>query len=139
MQTLSRIGLFGKQPAAYEQITLGGLIALLSERPSDQGVRFDFCDLSPNPKQIDSYRGFYEHVAIGYLPYEDPTDVLVGQLLEALRAKLGTAMEGYKGGDYTMDADCPLWVANWGHSHSTAILGLEREEYATTIRTGYRP
>ena len=138
MPTLDRIGLFGKQAAAYEQITLGELIALLAQREADQGVRFDFCDLKPNPKQIDSYRGFYEHVAIGFLPPDSGEDVLVGQLLEALKAKVGTAMEGYKGGDYTMDASCPLWVANWGHSHGTAILGLEREEYAAIIRTGYR-
>lgn len=138
MRFISRIDLLGKQPAAYEQKTLGQLIALLERRPADEGVRFDFCGFKPNPKQIDSYRGFYEHVAIGYLPYEDPGDPLVGQLLEALKAKVGTAMEGYKGGDYTMDADCLLWVANYGHSHGTAILGLEDEDFATIIRTGYR-
>jgi len=57
----------------------------------------------------DSYRGYYEHVAIE--PGEGTT---AGSLSAYLKSRLGAPMYGYKGGDYTFDGDCYVFIASYG-------------------------
>jgi hypothetical protein len=123
------------QMTYHGTISLRGLIELLEARPKDQTVRFDFGGFAP--KGIDSYRGYYDHLAIGYAepepPWEDPK---VGSVLAMLREANGKTYEGYKGGDFRMDLDTPVWVANWSHSPGTTIIGVTGD-YDTVILTGY--
>lgn len=53
-----------------------------------------------------SYRGYYAELA-----FEPARDVTVAQMLGAAREALGSTYEGWKGGDFTMTATTPCWVA----------------------------
>lgn len=89
-------------------VTLGKLIAILEGIDADGHVRLDDSDLAPGRE--NSYRGYYEDLA--FEPVVEP--VTVADFLSRCRAALGSTYEGYKGGDYTMDADTPLWLAGYG-------------------------
>lgn len=85
------------------QHTVGTLIDALASVPPETPIP----GLS---KSVDSYRGYYEHVAIE--PSEDGTTA--GELLGVLRAKVGTFMYGYKGGEFVFDPSCLVFVAWYG-------------------------
>lgn len=115
------------------QITLGQLIDGLEAASSDE-VCFDFGGLAPT--SIDSYRGFYEHLALGHTKeayeYKDRK-----ALLAELHRAAESVFEGYKGGYYRMSRDTPVWVANYGESTSTAVIGVRDTGYVTMILTGH--
>lgn len=120
-----------------ERLNLGRLIDLLARRKQDGYVTFDFCRFEP--RGIASYRGYYEQLAIGHAPPgstgQSPT---VGDLLIELRAAVGKVFHGYKGGDYLMTRDTPVWVANWGEAFcATGIVGVEEHDENTVIVTGW--
>lgn len=105
-------------------ITLGGLIDLLKNRDQSERVEFDFCGFGPDG--LHSYRGYYNHLAIGYrkTTWRDGEDMTVGQLREKLEAAVGKTFEGYKGGDFTMNPKTPVWVADSDEAGGTGIVGL---------------
>lgn len=113
----------------HNQITLGELIRLLEARPDGQGVCFDFGALEPTG--VASYRGYYAELAIGFGEH----GLSLPKFIEELRAAVGTTFEGYKGGDYVMRETTPLWVANYGRSASTAVVGLCDCSFWTIIET----
>ena len=124
---------FEDRPSTEEQITLGELIRQLELRPKDQGVCFDFGALEP--ADIGSYRGFYDELSIGFA--ENGSFGNVEGLLTALNETVGKTFEGCKGGDYMMRASTPLWVANYGRTGSTMIVGIRECDYMTVIATAY--
>lgn len=87
---------------AEKQLTLGKLIAALEAMPPDAMVA--------NLYGLHSYRGYYSDLSFrqgdGVRPVLD--------LLDDCRAAMGQVFEGYKGGDFMMGANTPLWVADWG-------------------------
>ena len=115
------------------QVTLGELIAALEALPLTFRTRntehpkliyFDFGRARPG--RLESYRGSYAELSLtfrsdGRSPY--PTAV---ELLEMLRAATapGRTLAGYKGGEYRMMTDTPVWVAQWGESGYTAVVGV---------------
>lgn len=110
--------------------TLGALIDALKRRDATHSVYFDFAGFVP--AGIDSYRGYYDHLAIGFASaFAKPVTALLGDLL----ACDGQTFEGYKGGRYRMNLDTPIWVANRGETGSTAIVGIADAEWVTVIRT----
>lgn len=109
---------------------LGSLIAALERQPPENLVRFDFCGIGPTG--VNSYRGFYDHLAIGW---EDHAPTTVAGLLKTLREAVGQVYEGYKGGHYRMTRSTPVWVANYGQCDSTAIVAVDDIGYTTIIRT----
>lgn len=125
------------------QLTLGELIAKLKRHPVGNQLQLDFCHLLPGPCM--SYRGFYDHLAITYYDIYDKPDrdsPEVGTYLSYLEnVALNKTFTGYKGGNYVMHADVPVWVANYGRTSETFVVGVEdNEPYGTTvIRTGWHP
>lgn len=120
-----------------EQITLGELLKQLRRCRDDEGetdVRFDFCGAIPT--DFRSYRGFYDQVALGYGFGGIDT---VEQLMCRVQIAIGKTYEGYKGGQFTMTEDTPVWVDVWGEYTSTAIVGVEYIEYQAIIRTAHIP
>ena len=83
------------------QMTLGALIAKLEHLDPARKVR----GLGPP----NSYRGYYEDLA-----FAPEGEMAVGELLTECRACMGRVYEGYKGGEFPMHANTPLWVAPWG-------------------------
>lgn len=121
------------------QLTLGELIDALKKRDQDHTVRFDFCGLVPTG--IDSYRGYYEDLALswGEWKYGQKEPMNVGSLVTLLEGAVGQTYTGYKGGDFKMDRDTAMWVANCGDSDGTCIVGVEGGDYNTVIKTAWEP
>ena len=114
-----------------EQITLGVLIELLQRAPQEDYLFFDFSHLIPCG--LNSYRGYYDDCAIGF---KEEGLALVCDFTDYLLSKIGTTMTGYKGGDYKITKDRPLWAANYGYTGSTIITGVDVDIH-TIIRTSY--
>lgn len=112
--------------------TLGAVIAGLERIHPDAAVQFDFCYLAP--AEVDSYRGYYEHLALGWKDRDAPPYwPQASELLATLKAAQGATFEGWKGGQYRMRADTPLWVANRGNSGGTGIVGLDLDGDRTAV------
>lgn len=88
-------------------LTLGGLIKALRNAPEDMPVRFDD---GRNPGCLDSYRGYYVDLALS----QDESPITCGELSAIADDAVGGIFQGYKGGDFTMDEDTPLWAAEYG-------------------------
>ena len=88
------------------QMTLGGLIERLKQLDEQTIIK---CG-----KRLDSYRGYYEDLAIE--PSE--TGVNVVEFIKACEEADGETFTGYKGGDFTMDLDTPIFVAYYGSTGS---------------------
>lgn len=114
----------------FGTVELGSLITALAVQPQENIVYFDFCGLSPDT--LNSYRGFYDHLAIAWTDDRPPT---VADMLRVLRAAVGCTFTGYKGGEYRMTDVTPVWVANYGDAGSTAIVGVDDIGSVTIIRT----
>ena len=59
----------------------------------------------------------------------------LADLIKQLKEAVGKVYTGYKGGDYTMTEDTPLWVANYGETGSTAITGVLDQGWCVLIVT----
>lgn len=118
-------------------ITLGELIRLLEKKDAKLSVRFAFCNVACG--ELESYRGYYEDLSVQpAFPGSKPVYETVGDLLNALRGAIGKEYTGYKGGEFAMHDETLLWVAEYGHSGSTAITGLSKNgdlDYRVYIET----
>ena len=86
-------------------------------------VQFGFIHFRPNLR-IHSYRGYYEDLALGYTDEYQKEDTTVEALLKILEEAVGKTYTGYKGGDFYMDENTALWVANHSESGGTAIVDV---------------
>ena len=119
------------------QLLLGELILKLEAvKNKDFPLFIDIMD--KRPKGINSWRGSYCELAIqteGFGRYntdvvsyhssygdsyeqkdigkENPT---VAEWIEVLKEAIGKTFVGYKGGDYLMSKNTPVWLAEYGHS-----------------------
>lgn len=123
--------------------SLGDLLRVLESIPfvDDDGehepkpvtVHFDFGGLAPTT--LASYRGFYDHLAIGFdAQYPYPT---LESFVGLLRGAIGTVYGGWKGGAFKMSERTPIWVANRGYATSTAITGVWVDCSYVILRTTY--
>lgn len=85
------------------QMTLGEIIDYLEEQPKDRLVK--------GLGYLCSYRGYYCDLA--FAPTNNET-VTVESLLGKCKDVMGRTFTGYKGGDYMMGENTPLWVAPYG-------------------------
>lgn len=88
------------------QMSLGDLIERLRQLNSDTIIK---CD-----KRLDSYRGYYEDLAIE--PNE--TGVNVVEFITTCEKANGGTFHGYKGGDFVMNLETPVFVAYYGSAGS---------------------
>ena len=124
-----------------DQLTLGELIAkceAIAERGyrlsdgSKPTVSFDFEYMGPT--DISSWRGSYDELALGF---GDGCDPALTDFIDMLKGVVGKQLEGYKGGEYTMTEQTPVWVANYGNSGNTAVVDVLDKEWQVIIATGY--
>lgn len=108
-------------------ITLGDLIKLLENAEETMPVRFANSEYGPgNPH---SYRGYYSDLA-----FEDISDVTVKHVLADCRESFEKTFTGYKGGDFFMGADTPLWNSPYGCC-GKAIVGASVIDGVLTLET----
>ena len=129
------------------QLSLGELISeiekagIQTDDGDDKDIRYDFGTTIPTC--LDSYRGSYDELALGYklTGYDDssePRSVKAKDLLRELKSAIGKEFTGWKGGEFEMTEQTPVWVANCGDSGSTAIVGVMKEgSYGLIILTRY--
>ena len=94
------------------QLTLGKLIDLLESIDQSRMVT----GLGP----LDSYRGYYSDLAF------EPTAEArtVAGLLSECRKAMGEVFVGYKGGEFVMGRNTPLWVSPYGSASGDRLMGL---------------
>lgn len=115
-----------KRVATGQNMSLGALIDALKPIPPESPV------VGPQgmpPLSLGSYRGYYSDLAIEFANWSRSDKKLdtVGKLLDALEAAVGTVYEGYKGGEFTMQAHTPMWWASYGDC-GEAIHGIELKD-----------
>lgn len=99
---------------AATQMTIGKMINILKMMPPDAPVP----SLDPH-----SYRGYYDDLAF------DPTieKITVETALKILtEGCLGKTFSGYKGGDYVMGLETPVWWAEYGRE-GMRIMGFNED------------
>lgn len=103
------------------QMTLGTLISELENRPMSQQIE--------SIGEPHSYRGYYEDLAFE----KNGGLITVAELLEILNTRcIGQTFTGYKGGDFYMDANTPIWIAGYGSCGDKIIAIEEGETFSFT-------
>jgi len=125
------------------QLSLGELIqeveksGLKDKDGNPKEVYFDFGYMQPIG--LDSWRGSYDELSLEYS--EDETDKTyywdAEKLLSELRSAIGKEYTGYKGGEYTMSESTPVWVAKYGMSGNTGVVGVLDDGWRLIIITAY--
>jgi hypothetical protein len=97
---------------AKSQMTLGKLILTLELLDSDREIS--------GIGEPDSYRGYYSDLAF------KPTDkkVTVEALFKLCQNCMGREFTGYKGGEFLMGENTPLWIASYGDC-GNRLMGLD--------------
>jgi hypothetical protein len=98
-------------------MTLGELTAALENVDPTLPI---ILDEGGSPGDFESYRGYYDHLAIE--PGGGP--VPVGDFLHRCREAKGATFTGYKGGEYVMGDDTPVWVSEYGHASEVGLTGV---------------
>jgi len=83
-------------------------------------VYFDFGNLALT--KIDSWRGDYSEMAIGYSM--DRKHMAAWEFRNMLEGCENKVYTGYKGGEFTMSMNTPIHVDNYGECTDTEITGL---------------
>ncbi len=108
-------------------LTLGRAIKQLGNIDPIGAVSFDTEGAPANPH---SYRGYYSDLAFE----SDGFTITVKEFLTLCTEALGKTFEGYKGGDFIMTEDTPLWLASYGCTGS-AIMGIMETEDGIVLIT----
>lgn len=98
---------------SLSQMTIGRLISELKKLPQDKKIE-NIC----NPH---SYRGYYEDLAFNK---ESGTRTVLSLIEQLQNECLGQIFSGYKGDDYYMDENTPIWISEYG-SCGVKIVNIE--------------
>lgn len=104
-----------EQSGKAGQITLGELKATLEQYDLDLPVKLS--DES-SPGDFHSYRGYYEFIAV-----DKGSDKTVREFLSQVYKAIGASFTGYKGGDFVMTNQTPVWVSEYGENSGNGIAG----------------
>lgn len=85
------------------------------------------------PAGMHSYRGWYDHLALGVGDDGYNEASMLVEFLAAIKSADGTIFEGYKGGNYEMNLETPVWVANYGRCTNTAIVDVVEGDYEVVL------
>lgn len=116
-----------KEMETSPQLTLGKIIELLQKCDQEKIVRFDKKNLYPS--YFTSWRGSYCELSLTYA--EQP--VTVKMLLRNAISVVGKYQTGYKGGEFLMTRDTPVWIANYGMSSGFKKAKDKQEQYIVDI------
>lgn len=137
-----------KTLAESDQLTLGEIILKLEpivnaqksrieDGKEEATVQYDFEYLYPT--YIDSWRGIYAELALNFVDHSgNDKEKTVTEFYNMLKEAVGKTFTGYKGGEFTMSRQTPVWVANYGNSGNTAVIDIIDNGYNVIIVTGYR-
>lgn len=101
-------------------MTLGELINTLKSFPKDYLVVIKPYDLIP--QGFTSYRGYYDELA---LEYDIEGHCTVEELLKVAKKVVGKELMGYKGGEFVMTNNTPIWISNYGNTSNMLLTKVE--------------
>lgn len=110
------------------QMTLGDFHAELSSVDPSTIVRTENFEALG---EAHSYRGYYEEIA--FEPASPGTTVTAGELAQVVENAIGTVFTGWKGGDFRMDVDTPVWISSEGMNSGRQLVGVEVEDGIMTL------
>jgi hypothetical protein len=87
------------------------------------------------PTGVSSWRGDYAELAIEFNDKGEP--MLLTEFIALLENAIGKSFEGWKGGNFMMERNTRLWVANPGHSGSTGIIGVREDHRTVNLLTSH--
>lgn len=119
--------------AKSDQLSLGELIILLRNLPISTPIRLEIEGELMIPDDLISWRGIYAELALEY--YRGDTDIKVGDVLGEFESAVGTTFEGYKGGEFIMSRQTPVWADHYGLANHWAIVGIDLVDGVAIIRT----
>lgn len=103
------------------QVGIGELVALLNVADPLKSVVAVVNDREFGVSaDVYSYRGYYNQLSIE--PGESAT---VATLALRLSDAIGETFTGYKGGDYTMSRNTPVWISGYGTASGWAVTGVD--------------
>lgn len=134
--------------ASSAQLTLGEIIERLEKcgltyGENDEPKQVDYDFGTAIPTYLDSWRGNYSELALGYKlsGYDNNEEhfakTTAESLLSELKSAIGKEFTGWKGGEFTMDKSTPVWVANPGNSGNTGIIDVIDDGYRVVLMTAY--
>ena len=101
-------------------MTLGELIYTLKSFPKDYLVFIKPYDLIPT--EFDSYRGYYDQLALNY---DINGSCTVEKLLKLAKQSVKKTFIGYKGGNFLMTKNTPVWISNYGNTSNMLLTKVE--------------
>ena len=112
-----------QERSASDQWTLGQMIEALETLPSETPVE--------GVGDLESYRGYYSDLSFETSGASERT---VERVLADCRAALGACFTGYKGGDFWMTGNTPLWDSPYGDSSGLKLMGLDVRDGVVRLR-----
>lgn len=113
-------------------MNLGELIDLLKKQRQDAWLYVDG-PVRLTPGAIESYRGYYEDLAIGV--NVDGLAPTVADFVAQLEAADGQTFHGYKGGAYRMTRKTRVWFSNHGETSDYGPSGVKGEDPDSAVVT----
>lgn len=101
-------------------MTLGEFIKQLEKIPKNYLVFIKPYDLIP--QDFDSYRGYYDQLALNY---DINGSCTVEKLLKLAKQSVNKTFIGYKGGEFVMTKNTPIWISNYGNTSSILLTKVE--------------
>lgn len=117
-----------REARSQYHVTLGDAVKALEQISAVKPVVYDD---GKSPNEAMSYRGYYHDLAMN----DADGAVTSSDLLEELKAALGSEMTGYKGGGYTMGDETPMWRSEYGDASGVAWVGIVETPDFVLIQT----
>ncbi len=107
-------------------VTLGELIEFVDKLPLLTIIKIDD---GGSPSDPHSYRGYYSDLSFQALGEK----INAEKFAKILKGANGNTFEGYKGGDYIMEENTPLWIASYGCTGKAIVAVNEADGELTLI------
>lgn len=103
----------------------------------DPEVYFDF--EQSFPISINSWRGSYNELALGFENiHTNEKPMKLTAFNNMMNEAIGKTFYGYKGGEFTMFEETPVWVDNYGKCGNRAVIDVVDTGERVLIITGER-
>lgn len=125
-ELIKKMNEYNQKMRSNTMFTLGNLIDELEKYPRNWEVLIEPFHLVP--LSFYSYRGYYHDLCLTYSTREESLGekMSVGKLLDMCNEANGKEFCGYKGGDFLMNRETPIWVSDYDYSTEMAIAKVEK-------------
>lgn len=102
--------------------------------------RFDpaanvWLDFGGRPIELVSWRGVYSELSLDWDADQFPPTPVAVLLTDCRAALAGKVFQGYKGGEFTMRPDTPVYADRWGDSNHQHLVGVVNHYGTAVLRT----